>query len=87
MRALEPPRELRADHQRLLRFFEELGDVVHAIYGATETQDFRRYFDESAGLADVICSAADDFSPAFEPLVSALFESPLPETAGAGSCG
>lgn len=86
VRALEPPGDLRADHQRLLRFFEELGDVVHAIYGATETQDFRRYFDESEELADVICRAADDFSPAFDPLVRALFESPLPEAAGAGSC-
>ncbi len=85
--ALDPPDDLRSDHERLLRFIGDLGEIVHDAYGATEEQDLRRYFDEADRFERAICDGGGQFSAEFQPLVSVLFERPISGGAVAGPCG
>ena len=77
VRALQPPPELRADHQRIVAYWENVLVVSRAISRAVEARDTleqQRQFRES-GV--VFCGAAQNLSDAIRPILGPhLFPGP-----------
>ncbi len=76
VRALEPPAELRADHDRVIQYFEETLDVSRAISQAAEDRDFAATEEQFQRSGAVVCSAVQDLSPEVLPIVAAFFKGP-----------
>ena len=73
VRALEPPTELRADHDRLVLFLEETLDVARAITQAAEDRDFDRTQVEFIRSGTVLCDAHADLSATMKRLLAFYF--------------
>ena len=73
VRALEPPNELRADHEVLIRYFEETLEVARAITRAAKDQDSAKLREEFTRSGIVLCDARRDLSPALIPIVVPIF--------------
>ena len=77
VRVLEPPDEYRADHQVIVKYWEDILEVSRAISRATvnrDTVEQRRQFIESGVVA---CNAARSLSDAIRPILgSHLFPGP-----------
>ena len=76
VRALEPPSELLADHDRLIQYLEETLDVSRAISQAAEDQDFAATEEQFERSGAVVCSAVQDLSPEVLLIVAAFFQGP-----------
>ena len=73
---LEPPKEFRADHERLLTFLEKLLGMSQAAGRAAEERSQEGLGEALAPYEDEWCSARRAFSPAFKPIVSVYFQGP-----------
>ena len=74
LQPLEPPEEIRADHDRIIQFFEEILDVAQAISQAAEAGDFDKTEEEFQRSGAVVCSARGDLSAEVKPIVAFFFE-------------
>ncbi len=78
VQALDAPAAFRTDHDRLLRYIDDMGSAVQAALEAGEQQDSIGRMEEVERARMVFCSAADDFSPEFESIVEVHFDVPDP---------
>ena len=78
VQALDAPAAFRTDHDRLLRYVDDIGIAVQAALEAGEQQDSIGRMEEVERARMVFCSAADDFSPEFESIVEVHFDVPDP---------
>ena len=77
---LEPPDDLKPDHERLEAWFDETTDVLEALFLATG-EDNRSERDRlQAQFRSGLCNAADDFSLEASALVGVFFVAPPGET-------
>ena len=81
LQPLEPPEEIRADHDRIIQYFDEILEVAQAISQAAEDQDFDKIEEEFQRSGTVFCSARKDLSPEVKPIVASFFEG------GPDACG
>ena len=81
VKALEPPAELRADHDRLIQYFEETLEVSRAISQAAEDRDFASTEEEFQRSGVVFCSAVRDISAEVKSMIGGFFQDPE------GNCG
>ena len=70
---LQPPAELRADHDRLIQLLVDSPDVARSVLRAAGEQDFNRLFHEFRRSRLYRKSAERAFSPAIRPLIAAFF--------------
>lgn len=77
---LEPPDDLKTDHERLQAWFDETTDVLEALFLATGEDDRSERDRLQAQFMSGICSAVDDFSLEASALVGVFFVAPLGET-------
>ena len=83
VKALEPPAELRADHDRLIQYLEENLETASAITRAAEARDLDRIQDDLFPRSgEVLCSAVQDLPPTVRPIVSVVFGEEIPEFCG-----
>lgn len=73
---LEPPEDLKADHQRLQTWFDETSDAIEALFLATGEVDRNERDRLQAQSRLAFCSAADDFSLEAAALVGVFFDPP-----------
>ncbi|MCH7809017.1 MAG: hypothetical protein IH863_00380 [Chloroflexi bacterium] len=73
---LEPPDDLKTDHERLQAWFDETADVLEALFLATGEDDQNERDSLRTRFRLALCSAADDFSPEATALVGAFFLAP-----------
>lgn len=73
VRALEPPTEFAADHQRLIQYFEETLNVSRAISQAANDLDGAAVSAEFTRSGTVLCSARREFTPAIKPIIAFFF--------------
>ncbi len=78
VQALDAPSQFQTDHDRLLRYIDDMGSAVQAALEAGEQQDSIGRMEEVERARMVFCSAADDFSPEFESIVDVHFDVPDP---------
>ena len=79
VKALQPTEEFRADHDRLVQYFEDTLEVSLAINKATEEADFPAMGREFQRSGFVASSANREVSAAFRPIVAPLFGPEAPE--------
>ena len=80
IRELEPPVELRLDHDVVLQYFEETLEVARAITRAAEAQDRAKLETELFPRSgEVLCRARVSLSPEVIPIVSIFFGPQIPE--------
>ena len=78
IQALDAPAEFQADHDRLLRYIDDMRSAVQAALEAGEQQDSIGRMEEVDRARMVFCGVADDFSPEFESIVEVHFDVPDP---------
>jgi hypothetical protein len=76
---LEPPDDLKTDHERLQAWFDETADVLEALFLATGEDDQSERGSLQAQFMSGICSAVDDFSFEASALVGVFFAPPAGE--------
>ena len=80
LRDVEPPEEVRADHERLVQYFVEILEVARDITQAARDQDQAKLLNElfpESGI--VLCDARGDFSEDYLPIVAPSFGDEEPE--------
>ena len=80
LRALEPPEEVRADHERLVQYFVEILEVARDITEAAKDHDQAKLLGElfpESGV--VLCDARRGFSEEYLPIVATFFGDEEPE--------
>ncbi len=70
---LEPPDDLKTDHERLQAWFDETTDVLEALFLATGEDDQSERGSLQAQFMSGICDAVDDFSSEASALVGVFF--------------
>ncbi len=78
IRALEPPAEFAADHDILVEYLGDYLRIATERRQAAERGDIEAARAQFPLLFDLICGAADEFSPAFAPFVVVHFGGPIP---------
>lgn len=85
--ALTPPEELRGDHDRLVRYFDETLAAQRSVVVAATAEDLNGLRDGIARTLDVFCETARGFSDAMKPVVFAQFGGPPPDPDMTRECG
>ena len=76
---LEPPGELQADHDVVVRYLEETLDTARAITRATQERDVPAQREQFIRSGTVFCDAEQALSPAARSIVSVLFGDEIAE--------
>ena len=87
VRVLTPPDELRDDHDRLVRYLEEMLAAQRALVEASSAEDFGGVRSQMAETRNLSCEAARGFSEAMEPVVFPQFSGPPQDPDLLGPCG
>jgi hypothetical protein len=85
--ALTPPDELREDHDRLARYFDETLAAQRAVVDAATAEDLSGLRDGIDRTRTVFCETARGFSDAMKPVVFAQFGGPPPDPDLTRDCG
>lgn len=73
LRALEPPQDLRSDHDRVIQYVEETSEIFQAMARAVDAQDSTKTREEINRSATVFCDAREDLSPTAKAIVGFFF--------------
>ena len=80
--ALKPPDELASDHQLLIKYLEDLRDVVRDVPLVTGEVNMIMMLERLNRVRLVYCDARAAFSPAIKPIVDGHFADPREEFCG-----
>ena len=85
--ALTPPDELREDHDRLARYFDETLAAQRAVVDTAMAEDLSGLRDGIDRTRNVFCETARGFSDAMKPVVFVQFGGPPPDPNLTRDCG
>ena len=85
--ALTPPDELREDHDRLVRYFDDTLAAQRAVVNASASEDLSGMRDGMDRTRNAFCEAARGFSDAMKPDVFTQFGGPPPDPDLTRECG